>query len=99
MKWHNKPAAVLGGVILATVALGATFNLFQPATGVLKGNASTYVTTAAASPDITAMWTGTCNNSTYLRGDGACVTPPGTGVSSLTAGAGISLTPNPITST
>lgn len=65
--------------IIAGVAMAGTFNLFSPATGVLKGNAATYVTTAAVSTDIRGMWTGTCDSSTYLRGDGQCQTPPGAG--------------------
>jgi len=39
-------------VTLAGVVAAATFNLFQPATGILKGSASTYVTTAATGADI-----------------------------------------------
>lgn len=58
--------------VFAGVAFGATFNIFQPATGVLKGNANTYVTTAAVSADIRGLWTGTCDATTFLRGDGAC---------------------------
>jgi len=86
--------------VLAGVATAATFNLFQPATGILKGNASTYVTTAAVSSDVIATFTGTCNNGTYLRGDGSCNTPPGTGVSSvgLTMPTGFSVGGSPITS-
>lgn len=70
-------------VLLLLVAAGtvsaATFNLFTPATGVLKGSATTYVTTAATSLDIKTLWSGTCDSTTYLRGDGSCQTPPGTG--------------------
>lgn len=86
--------------VLAGIATAATFNLFQPATGILKGNASTYVTTAAVSSDIIGTFTGTCNNGTYLRGDGTCNTPPGTGVSSvgLTMPTGFSVGGSPVTS-
>lgn len=63
-------AVVLVGI--STVALAATFNLFQPAAGILKGNPSTYVTTAAVSSDVRALWSGTCDASTFLRGDGSC---------------------------
>lgn len=73
-----KKLALLLLVITGTVS-AATFNLFTPATGVLKGNASTYVTTAAISTDIRSLWTGTCDSSTYLRGDGSCQAPPGAG--------------------
>lgn len=54
---------ILGfGILLAavcSVALANTFNLFQPVTGVLKGSATSYVTTAAAGSDIrTLLYTG-----------------------------------------
>lgn len=58
--------------IAAGVAVGATFNQFSPATGVLKGNSSSYITTAAVSADIRGLWSGTCDATTFLRGDGAC---------------------------
>lgn len=54
------------------LALAAAFPLFQPANGVLKGSTSTYVTTAATSADIRGLWSGTCDLTTFLRGDGAC---------------------------
>lgn len=97
---HIKQFFIGLSVVLAGVAFGATFNLFSPATGVLKGNASTYVTTAAASTDIITMFSGSCNNGTYLRGDGTCNTPPGTGVSSvgLTMPTGFSVSGSPVTS-
>src|ERR1700724_385755 len=66
--------------ILALIALwpalvwGQAFNLFQPATGVLVGSTTTYVTTAAASSNVISLWTGTCNTTTFLQGGGACVT-------------------------
>lgn len=55
------------------VASGATFNLFSPASGVLKGNPNTYVTTAATASDITGLFT-VCTSSVFLRGDGICST-------------------------
>ena len=46
------------------------------ASGVLKR--TTYNTTViAGSADIIGLWTGTCNNTTFLRADGSC--QPGTG--------------------
>lgn len=77
---------------VAVPALAATFNLFSPATGVLKGSASTYVTTAAVSSDIIAMWTGTCTASTtrYLATDGTCqVVAAGGSVANPTAVIGL----------
>lgn len=72
---------LLASILLVAcgLAYGATFNLFSPANGVLKGSASTYITTSATSTDVKGLWTGTCDSSTYLRGDGSCQTPPGTG--------------------
>lgn len=103
---RQRVKALAIGLILgvAGVAVAGTFNLFQPATGILKGNANTYVTTAAASSDVRSLWTGTCNSSTYLRGDGSCQTPPGTGGGTVNS-VGLSLpsvfsvTGSPVTST
>lgn len=97
-------AYVALGVALATfatVALANTFNLFSPATGVLKGSASTYVTTAAVSADIRNLWTGTCNSTTFLRGDGSCQAAAGgsgtvTSVA-LTLPSGLSVGGSPVT--
>lgn len=90
-------------LVVAAGASAATFNLFQPAAGVLKGNPSTYVTTAAAASDIISLWSGTCNSTTFLRGDGSCAATGGGGggtVTSISAGDGIEITPtDPITST
>jgi hypothetical protein len=61
------------GCLGARAAWPQAFNLFQPATGVLVGSTTTYVTTAAASSNIVALWTGTCNSTSFLRGDGACI--------------------------
>lgn len=58
--------------LCAGMASGATFNLFSPASGVLKGNPNTYVTSAAVSSDIRGLWSGTCNSTTFLRADGIC---------------------------
>lgn len=89
---------------LSTVAVAGTFNLFQPASGILVGNPSTYVTTAATSSNVRGLWTGTCNSTTYLRGDGSCQAPPGTGggtVNSVaqTVPAGFAVSGSPVTTT
>lgn len=90
------------GVIIATIAYADTFNRFTPANGVLKGSSTTYVTTPAVSTDIRSMWTGTCDATTYLRGDGQCQAPPGTGGGTvdsvaLSAPSVFSVTGSPIT--
>jgi len=59
------------GVLIgtATIAFAATFTKFSPATGILKGSASTYVTTAATGADIPAAGSNTqlqYNNSGVL---------------------------------
>lgn len=77
----------------ALPVLAATFNLFSPATGILKGSASTYVTTAAASADVISLWSGSCDVSHFLRGDGTCASA---GTVSISSGTGITATPNPI---
>lgn len=90
----GRRAYVALGVVLtgiASVALAATFNLFSPANGILKGNPNTYVTTAAVSADVRALWSGTCDVTTFLRGDGTCSTPAGgvTGLANPTASVGL----------
>lgn len=57
---------------VAVVALGATFTKFTPATGILVGSATSSTTTAATSSNVTALWSGTCDSTTFLRGDGTC---------------------------
>lgn len=88
----KKIAAIALAILLPTVVLAATFNQFKPVTGVLKGNASTYVTTAATSADIRGLWSGTCDATTFLRGDGACATAGGATGANPTATVGTSAT-------
>jgi hypothetical protein len=47
-------------------------------TGILKGNAGSAYS-AASSGDVLGLWSGPCNSSTYLRGDGSCQAPAGSG--------------------
>lgn len=54
------------------VGLAATFSLFSPATGILVGNASTYITSAAVWSNIQSLLTGTCTSVTVVHGDGSC---------------------------
>ena len=100
----KKIYAFIGSLLFSVAALGATFQYFNPAAGILKGNPSTYVTTAAVSSDILATFSGTCNSTTFMRGDGSCQTPPGAGggtVNSvaLSAPSVFSVTGSPITNT
>jgi hypothetical protein len=98
----GRRAYIALGVVLASVAsvaLAATFNLFQPASGILKGNPSTYITTAATSADVVATFSGTCNSGTVLKGDGSCAAASTGTVTSvaLTAPTGLTVTGSPIT--
>lgn len=86
------------------IAVAGTFNIFQPSTGILVGNSNTYVTTAATSSNVRGLWSGTCDATTYLRGDGSCQAPPGTGggtVNSVaqTVPAGFAVSGSPVTTT
>ena len=46
--------------------------------GLLKGN-GTSALTSAVSADVYALWSGVCSSTTFLRGDGSCQTPAGSG--------------------
>lgn len=50
-----------------------------PAGGIAVSTGSGWRGTAASASDIYGLWSGTCNGSTFLRGDGSCQTPPGAG--------------------
>lgn len=99
MKINSKLGFFLGLALAVSIPiLAATFTQFSPATGVLKGNASTYVTTAATSSDIRAMWTGTCDLTTFLRGDGQCAVAGTVTSVGLTMPGGFSVSGSPVTS-
>jgi hypothetical protein len=59
---------------VAAWAAATTFNLFAPATGILVGNANTYVTAAATSSNIAGTYTGQsgCTGSAALLFNGNC---------------------------
>lgn len=80
---------LLVGLVLSLLAVPGWsqtyFTIFGPAAGIQKNTGATPFNTAAASSDITALWSGTCSASTFLRGDGSCAIPAGTGISSVTA--------------
>lgn len=85
-----------GALVPWTVPNGGTGD--TTLAGILKGNGTAPVGTAAFG-DITSLWTGPCNGGNYLRGDGVCNAINVGTVTSITAGIGITATPNPITST
>lgn len=53
-------------------------------TGPIKGN-GTSALSAALAADITGLWTGSCSSTTFLRGDGSCQTPSGSGNTTSTS--------------
>ena len=64
----------------ATLTLGSSNqNWATLGTGIVKNTTTTGAITDAAAADVYGLWSGTCNSSTYLRGDGACATPSGSG--------------------
>lgn len=86
--------SVIAALLLAlsTVAQGQVpFNLFQPPTspGVMKGSPTTYVTTNAAASDVITLFntTSTCTSPSteFLRADGICAVPAGSGSGSVTS--------------
>lgn len=73
-----KKLLAAGLLAVSMLATADTFSLFAPADGLLVGDQDTYVTTSATSTDVRALWSGTCDSSSFLRGDGACAVPVGT---------------------
>jgi hypothetical protein len=64
----------------ATHTLGtANQNWAALGTGIVKNTTTTGAITDAAFADISALFSGTCNSTTFLRGDGTCNTPSGGG--------------------
>lgn len=88
-------------VAVAVPALAATFNLFSPANGILKGNSSTYVTTAATSADVVATFSGGagCTGTNLLAANGTCQAAASGTVTSvgLTMPSGLSVAGSPVT--
>ena len=75
-----------GSVTSPTTTPG--INLSVTAAGVLKGSSGAISPALAA--DIYALWSGTCSSTTFLRGDGACQTPPGVTFNGQTVALGAS---------
>lgn len=64
----------------ATHTLGSSNqNWATLGTGIVKNTTTTGAISDAASADVYGLWSGTCNSTTFLRGDGACAAPSGTG--------------------
>lgn len=75
-----------------------TFTIFSPGpSGPVKSN-GTYALQQEFASDIAGLWSGCSTPTTmFLRADGACQLFTSGTVTSLTGGTGITLTPNPIT--
>lgn len=102
------PKLTIIGAALVLLAVAAqsraqnTFLKYGPAAGIQKSTGNTYVNTAAASADVVSLWAGSCSVSNFLRGDGTCAIPTGTGVTSVGAsfaGSWYTVTGSPVTST
>lgn len=77
----------------ATLTLGSSNqNWATLGTGIVKNTTTTGAISNAASSDVIGLWSGTCSSSTFLRGDGSCQAPGGSG--NVTAGG--TLTSNAI---
>lgn len=90
-------------VLLAFIPLAAEaqlYPLFGPSTGIMKGDPTTPVTASAVSTDVTGLFCGT-STTNFLRADGTCAVPSGSGVSSVaqTVPAGFAVAGTPVTGT
>lgn len=63
--------AYLPGVVVPLGAASGGTGEAGTVTGVPKANGSSAFTAAVAA-DISGLWSGTCNSTTFLRGDGSC---------------------------
>lgn len=102
MKLLGKTGLLVALLALCGPADAQVYTKFGPASGVLKGSTATYQTTAAASSDVIGLWGATpapCTASSFLRGDGNCAVPSGTGVTSvgLTLPSWYTVTGSPVT--
>lgn len=85
----NASATVLTSNAAVTVAQGGTG--VATITGPIKGN-GTSAFSAAAAADIYGLWSGTCSSTTFLRGDGSCQTPSGTGTVTVVSSGSLTST-------
>ena len=82
--WYRSHVNQLGGDVVGTSTANSVVRingalLSAMATGLLKNVTATGVPTIAAASDVYGLWTGACSGSTFLRGDGACAAPSGSG--------------------
>lgn len=85
----NTASSIDGEIVLFSGTAGKTGKRANTS-GLAKVTSG--VLSAAAVGDIYGLWSGSCSNTTYLRGDGACATPSGSGGDTVSAGTGIAIT-------
>lgn len=73
------PASALVGTELFPLVQSGSCTATSGTCNALISAISTYVNAHLTSAGIIASFTGSCSSTTYLRGDGACATPPGGG--------------------
>lgn len=72
----------------ATLTLGSSsHNYATLGTGLVKNTTTTGALSNGLSADVIALWSGTCNSSTFLRADGSCQASGGSGTVTV-VGAG-----------
>lgn len=77
----------------ATLTLGSSNqNWATLGTGIVKNTTTTGAITDAVSADVYGLWSGSCSSSTFLRGDGACATPSGTGTVTVVSSGSLTST-------
>lgn len=68
-----------GATLTITVTKINGTSLAGLATGILKNTTTTGIPSIAAFADVANLFSGTCNSTTFLRADGQCQTPVGSG--------------------
>jgi len=82
------PAANGGTAVANTASLTlgtSNQNWATLGTGIVKNTTTTGAISDAVASDVYGLWSGTCSSSTFLRGDGACAAPSGSGTVSAAA--------------
>ena len=82
------PAAQGGTAVANTASLtlgSSNQNWASLGTGIVKNTTTTGALSNAAAADVYGLWTGPCSSSTFLRGDGSCQTPSGSGNTTSTS--------------
>ena len=75
---------------VASAAAAAVFPYFGPITGILKGNANSGITTAAAASDVTVLFGCGGSGTLWLNGAGGCTAPASASGANPTGTVGLS---------